>query len=1112
MGEVATDDYEVVIIGAGICGLATALALHKKGIKSIVLERSEALRNITGAAIGIRQNGWRALDQLGVGDILRRTAINMQRKGELRSLKRKELIDTLYAALPPATVKFGCELESIKLNPNTKKPVLQFIDGSSMMPKVVIGCEGGKSIVANFLNVKPTKMFPLCGVRGLSNYPNGHTFNQEFARFRKDNNLVGRIPIDTNLVYWFCARPYIPIDERIKEDPEAIRHSTVALLSDYPEELKEMIEIADANSLSFTNLRYRAPWDLLTGTFCKGSVTVAGDAMHVMGPFLGQGGSAGLEDAVVLARNVSQMGLDRVEEAFNLYVRERRMRVVWLSLQTFFTGMLLAASSRVKKVIGNLRSSDRPRSSQEGNQKPTNGEIGISEEHHWGRNWNPPKWLASSGSAGRRRYPPSDCHTYTEGPNFRAPWLDATRNLDVSLMYNRKGETRCVRRKDLIDTLYAALPPATVKFGCELESIKLDPISTKPLLRFIDGTSIIPKVVIGCEGAKSIVANFLKLKPTKTFPFGEFRGLSNYPNGHSFDYVFTRFKKDNNLVGRIPINNNLVYWFYTQPYVPKGHERIWDDPESLRHSILSLLNDYPQEIKEMIKITEANSLSFARLRHRSPWDLLTGTFCNGSVTVAGDAMHVMGPFLGQGGSAGLEDAVVLARNMAHMGLDRVEEAFNMYVKERRMRVVRLSLQTYLTEIGEGGVSMDSEEVIIIGAGICGLATAVALHKNGIKTLVLERSENLRNDTGTAIGILQNGWRALDQLGVADALRRTAVPILRRGESRSLKRKDLLDILYAALPPATVKFGCELESIKLDPNTSKPVLQFIDGTSIIAKAVIGCDGGKSIVAEFLNLKPTKIYPLRSARGLSNYPNGHSFDYELCRFTNNNNLVGRIPIDDKLVYWFCPQPNVPGDERIWEDPELIRRSTLKSLSDYPEEIKEMIEIADANSLSFTHLRYRAPWDLLRGTFCNGRVTVAGDALHIMGPFLGQGGSAGLEDAVVIARNLARVGLDRVEEGFNLYAKERRMRVVQLSLQTYLTGMSAWGEGQEFDSWLEQLVGFSLAGDLSSRPSVKREAPYDSPRRSGKLSAEAGGGLSPWRRLELGAPRAWFGGGTD
>lgn len=45
---------------------------------SIVLERSETLR-ATGAAIGIQSNGWRALDQLGVGSKLRQTAIPILR-------------------------------------------------------------------------------------------------------------------------------------------------------------------------------------------------------------------------------------------------------------------------------------------------------------------------------------------------------------------------------------------------------------------------------------------------------------------------------------------------------------------------------------------------------------------------------------------------------------------------------------------------------------------------------------------------------------------------------------------------------------------------------------------------------------------------------------------------------------------------------------------------------------------------------------------------------------------------------------------------------------------------------------------------------------------------
>lgn len=60
------------------------------------------------------------------------------------------------------------------------------------------------------------------------------------------------------------------------------------------------------------------------------------------------------------------------------------------------------------------------------------------------------------------------------------------------------------------------------------------------------------------------------------------------------------------------------------------------------------------------------------------------------------------------------------------------------------------------------------EVVIIGAGIAGLAAALALKRVGIKSLVLERSSELRA-FGTALHIFQNGWRALEVLGVADKL-------------------------------------------------------------------------------------------------------------------------------------------------------------------------------------------------------------------------------------------------------------------------------------------------------------------------------------------------------
>lgn len=46
---------------------------YRKGLKSVVLERSDSLRS-TGAAIGVLANGWRALEELGVASKLRMTA------------------------------------------------------------------------------------------------------------------------------------------------------------------------------------------------------------------------------------------------------------------------------------------------------------------------------------------------------------------------------------------------------------------------------------------------------------------------------------------------------------------------------------------------------------------------------------------------------------------------------------------------------------------------------------------------------------------------------------------------------------------------------------------------------------------------------------------------------------------------------------------------------------------------------------------------------------------------------------------------------------------------------------------------------------------------------
>ncbi|MED6111303.1 Monooxygenase 2 [Stylosanthes scabra] len=62
-----------------------------------------------------------------------------------------------------------------------------------------------------------------------------------------------------------------------------------------------------------------------------------------------------------------------------------------------------------------------------------------------------------------------------------------------------------------------------------------------------------------------------------------------------------------------------------------------------------------------------------------------------------------------------------------------------------------------------------EDIVIVGAGIAGLTTALGLHRLGIPSLVLESSDKLRA-TGFALTIWNNAWKALDAVGIAQTLR------------------------------------------------------------------------------------------------------------------------------------------------------------------------------------------------------------------------------------------------------------------------------------------------------------------------------------------------------
>eukprot|EP00268_Persea_americana_P018266 TRINITY_DN1905_c0_g1_i3.p1 TRINITY_DN1905_c0_g1~~TRINITY_DN1905_c0_g1_i3.p1 ORF type:complete len:150 (+),score=29.86 TRINITY_DN1905_c0_g1_i3:961-1410(+) len=131
-------------------------------------------------------------------------------------------------------------------------------------------------------------------------------------------------------------------------------------------------------------------------------------------------------------------------------------------------------------------------------------------------------------------------------------------------------------------------------------------------------------------------------------------------------------------------------------------------------------------------------------------------------------------------------------------------------------------------------------------------------------------------------------------------------------------------------------------------------------------------------------------MESVRGLTNYQDEHSFGNAAIQMMKNQLILGILPIDRKCVHWFLSGPGTlrARDYGVSRDPLLIRETTLYDVKEFPAETVEMIKNSDPASLSYTPIKYRAPWDLLLGhhggsrrcNACDGALPRAGRSCRI------------------------------------------------------------------------------------------------------------------------------------
>jgi 2-polyprenyl-6-methoxyphenol hydroxylase-like FAD-dependent oxidoreductase len=342
---------QFVVIGAGIAGLATAVALQRRGHDVTVLEgRSDTT---TGAGISIWPNALAALDHIGLGDAVREaggrvTAGAMRwRDGKwlrrpsrerivkalgepLVVVRRSALNDVLANALSGGTLNTGAMVDGIELTPDGVRITLS--DSTTRHAAAVIGADGTHSVVARYLNGP------------LENRYAGYTAWRGIADSTLDPDLAGEtlgpglecghVPLGADHTYWFAT-------ERAPEGRQAPEGELAYLQSKFAswaEPLPALLAATDPGVVLHNDLYDRddAP------VWAKGPIVLVGDAAHPMRPHLGQGGCQGLEDAAILAHFVDQT--DDLAAAFARFERFRRPRV----------RALVRESANIGKIV-NLR-------------------------------------------------------------------------------------------------------------------------------------------------------------------------------------------------------------------------------------------------------------------------------------------------------------------------------------------------------------------------------------------------------------------------------------------------------------------------------------------------------------------------------------------------------------------------------------------------------------------------------------------------------------------------------------------------------------------------------------------------------------------------------------
>jgi len=343
-----------------------------------------------------------------------------------------------------------------------------------------------------------------------------------------------------------------------------------------------------------------------------------------------------------------------------------------------------------------------------------------------------------------------------------------------------------------------------------------------------------------------------------------------------------------------------------------------------------------------------------------------------------------------------------------------------------------------------------KQVTIIGAGIAGLTTAIALNKIGVNTLIYEASPTIKG-IGAGLVLSANAIIAFSRLGIMEEviqcgrilpsfliLDQKGKQISRTNSKRistkygvdnfAIHRGELHRLLLSKLDSSSIH--ADKKAIDIEQKINSVTVKFEDDSTLETEFLVAADGIHSAIRK-------KLLPFSRPRYAGYTCWRAIIDNDLLDLTESsetwgtNGRFGVVPLTNSQVYWFACI-NAPQNDSKLKNYSI--KDLLHHFKEYHEPIPAILSETQNTNLLWNDIIDLKPID----KYAFGNIILIGDAAHATTPNMGQGACQAIEDAIVLSNELSK-NVD-FKEAFKNFEKRRIRRTHSIANLSWYIGKIA------------------------------------------------------------------------